>query len=96
MTEIVPNQGVIADRNTALELIETAISTLDPRPLEGIVDRLMTPEFEDSLSIMAVSGDEPNMFEQFLVLCEDYGLITEAEMIEFVRRFVVVSRDRAA
>ena len=93
MTETAPHQTVIAVRASALELIETAVSSLDQQPLQSIVEQLLTPEHEAGLSDMAVSGDEPNVFEQFLVLSEYYGLITESEMIGFARRCVSGSRN---
>ena len=96
MTDTAPHQTVIADRASALELIETTVSSLDQLPLQSIVEQLLTPEHEAGLSDMAVSGDEPNVFEQLLVLSEYYGLITESEMNGFARRFVVASRDRAS
>ena len=95
MTDTAPHQTVIADRAAALELIETAVLSLDQQPLQGIVEQLLTEEHKAGIAIMAVSGDEPNVFEQFLVLSEYYGSITESEMIGFALRFVAASRDRA-
>jgi hypothetical protein len=86
------HQTVIADRQEALDLIEAAIAILNQKPLEILVKQLLTPAHKAGLSAMAVSGDEPNQFGQFLVLCEYYGLVTNEEVHKFIRRFVAASR----
>jgi hypothetical protein len=89
-------QTVVADRETAIALIEKAIETLDQRPLDHFVEGMLTEGHRAGLSSMAISGDEPGTYIQFLVVCEHRGLISNAEMHSFCLRFVDARTARAA
>lgn len=87
---------VVKDRAQAVRLVTRAIETLDARPLERHVSAMLTDGHKAALSAMAVSGDEPNLFEQFLVLCEQAGLLSGAECDRYADAFIEARRSRAA
>lgn len=43
------------------------------KPLEPIVAAMLADGHKAALSAMAVLRDKPNLFEQFIVLCEEAG-----------------------
>lgn len=57
---------------------------------------MLTDGHKAALSAMAVSGDEPNVFEQFLVLCEQTGLLSGTECDRYADAFIEIRRSRAA
>ena len=76
-------QNIIPDRETAIELINTAIETLDPKPLENIVEELLTQGHRDGIGYMEISGDKPDTITVFFVLCEYYGFLSEKELVDY-------------
>ena len=96
MTAALLENAVIADRARALRLAKQVIRTLDQKPLEPIVAAMLTDGHKAALSAMAVSRDEPNLFEQFLVLCEEAGLLSEEDCDQLGNAYVEARRARAA
>ena len=96
MTAALLENAVIADRARALRLAKQVIRTLDQKPLEPIVAAMLTDGHKAALSAMAVSRDEPNLFEQFLVLCEEAGLLSEEDCDQLGDAYVEARRARAA
>ena len=96
MTATLMESPVVADRAHALRLAKRVIKTLDPKPLEPIVAAMLTDGHKAALSAMAVSRDEPNLFEQFLVLCEEAGRLSEADCDQLGEAYVEARRARAA
>ena len=85
-------ENIIPDRESAIKLIDNAIETLDPKPLEDIVEKLLTPEFRAAMGYMAVSGDKPDTITMFFVLCKHYGFLSEKESIDCGIRYVMSKR----
>ena len=54
----------VADRAHALRLAKHVIKTLDQKPLEPIVAEMLTDGHKAALSAMAMSRDEPDLFER--------------------------------
>ena len=96
MTAALLENAVIADRARALRLAKQVIRTLDQKPLEPIVEAMLTDGHKAALSAMAVSRDEPNLFEQFLVLCEEAGLLSGEDCDQLGDAYVEARRARAA
>ena len=96
MTVALLENAVIADRARALRLAKQVIRTLDQKPLEPIVVAMLTDGHKAALSAMAVSRDEPNLFEQFLVLCEEAGLLSGEDCDQLGDAYVEARRARAA
>ena len=96
MTAALLENAIIADRARALRLAKQVIRTLDQKPLEPIVAAMLTDGHKAALSAMAVSRDEPNLFEQFLVLCEEAGLLSEEDCDQLGDAYVEARRARAA
>lgn len=96
MTAALLENAVIADRARALRLAKQVIRTLDQKPLEPIVAAMLTDGHKAALSAMAVSRDEPNLFEQFLVLCEEAGLLSGEDCDQLGDAYVEARRARAA
>lgn len=96
MTAALLENAIIADRTRALRLAKQVIRTLDQKPLEPIVAAMLTDGHKAALSAMAVSRDEPNLFEQFLVLCEEAGLLSGEDCDQLGDAYVEARRARAA
>jgi len=96
MTAALLENAIIADRARALRLAKQVIRTLDQKPLEPIVAAMLTDGHKAALSAMAVSRDEPNLFEQFLVLCEEAGLLSGEDCDQLGDAYVEARRARAA
>ena len=96
MTAALLENAVIADRARALRLAKQVSRTLDQKPLEPIVAAMLTDGHKAALSAMAVSRDEPNLFEQFLVLCEEAGLLSGEDCDQLGDAYVEARRARAA
>jgi hypothetical protein len=96
MTVTLLESPVVADRAHALRLAKQVIKTLDQKPLKPIVAAMLTEGHKAALSAMAVSRDEPNLFEQFLVLCEEAGLLSGEDCDQLGDAYVEARRARAA
>ena len=96
MTAALLENAIIADRARALRLAKQVIRTLDQKPLEPFVAAMLTDGHKAALSAMAVSRDEPNLFEQFLVLCEEAGLLSGEDCDQLGDAYVEARRARAA
>ena len=96
MTAALLENAIIADRARALRLAKQVIRTLDQKPLEPIVAAMLTDGHKAALSAMAVSRDEPDLFEQFLVLCEEAGLLSGEDCDQLGDAYVEARRARAA
>ena len=96
MTSTLVESPVVADRAHALRLAKQVIKTLDQKPLEPIVAAMLTDGHKAALSAMAVSRDEPNLFEQFLVLGEEAGLLSGEDCDQLGDAYVEARRARAA
>ena len=96
MTAALLENAIIADRARALRLAKQVIRTLDQKPLEPIVAAMLTDGHKAALSAMAVSRDEPNLFEQFLVLCEEAGLLSGEDCDQLGDAYVEARRARVA
>ena len=96
MTVTLLESPVVADRAHASRLAKQVIRTLDQKPLEPIVAAMLTDGHKAALSAMAVSRDEPDLFEQFLVLCEEAGLLSGEDCDQLGDAYVEARRARAA
>ena len=63
---------------------------------DALVAAMLTDGHKAALSAMAVSRDEPNLFEQFLVLCDEAGLLSEEDCDQLGDAYVEARRARAA
>ena len=96
MAATLTESPVVADRARALRLAKQVIKSLDQTQLEPIVAAMLTDGHKAALSAMAVSRDEPNVFEQFLVLCEEAGMLSEEDCDQLGDAYVEARRARAA
>lgn len=95
MTSTLTESPVVADRAHALRLAKQVIKILDRKPLEPFVSAILTDGHKAALSAMAVLRDEPNLFEQFLVLCEEAGLLSGEDCDQLGDAYVEARRARA-
>lgn len=81
------------DHAKAIELANQVISSLDMSILEPYVSDMMTEGHKAALSAMAVSGDEPDLFDQFLILIEHNNILSEAECDDLARSYIQAKRE---
>ena len=88
--------NIVRDHAHAVELATRAIKTLDTKPLEPFVASMLTDGHRAALSAMAISRDEPNLFEQFIAVSRSAQLLNREECHQLIRDFVEAKRSRAA
>lgn len=88
--------SVVRDHAHAVELATRAIKTLDTKPLEPFVAAMLMDAHKAAISAMTIAQAEPDLLTQFLVVCEDAGLLCSEECHRVLSDFVDAQRKRVA